>query len=703
MENKGKTGYYYRKKKKKPSAAALAKEAELRERAAKSAAEFDIECITDTEWEKLVQDALRRINISFSNDRFSLYGGRLHKGDEFRNRYYNDPVSQYNFDDFIDNLTANSRMLIDTVLDPDGLLLRYISGRLIKYNKELKEKAEEFNGSGRLIFAEAVYAVLSQTDIEEKLRARTEHYCTRKRIENLISRNQNYEEISRAARKRRGDDRRIDKHILESIPDNYIDLYPEAREIERHFILHIGPTNSGKTHDALEELRLAPSGVYLAPLRLLACEVRDRLIDLGTPCDLRTGEETELCEEARHMSSTIEMLDTSKYYDVAVIDEAQMIDDIQRGGAWTAAILGVKAAEIHVCMAEFAKDIVISLIEECSDSYEIVRHHRQTKLLFDNDPFIFPDYVSEGDALIVFSKRDVLSCAAVLQKRGINCSVVYGALPYDARKSEVERFTSGETSVIVATDAIGMGMNLPIRRVVFLRTIKFDGISTRFLYPQEIQQIAGRAGRYGLYDEGFFTSEYDKGRIRSLYRQKIEPIMNAPIGFQKSLIQIEGKLSEIMLRWSKIPDDGLYYKGDISEMLTLCEWMEQYTEDKELIFSFATIPFDIKKEQLMDIWQRLAMDRIEGRTAEYLRPFYDKNDLQSMETAFSICDLYYCYADRYDRDQRDVIREERRAISADIAEYLKTHELPVRKCRRCGRELAWNYPHQYCPKCIRQR
>ncbi len=705
MEENKKTGKNRnRRRRKKQSAAALQKQEALRARISEALETYDPEAVSDREWEKLIQDATRRVNVSFSNDLFSIYGTRMHKGDERRGRFYNDLVTARNYDDFLDNLHANADDLIARALDPDGLVLRYITYRLIRFNSFLAETAKAFSGYGKEIFAEEVYARLSETGIEENLNSRLHHYCTRRRIENLISRNPNYESIAKNAKGVRASRKQIEKYILEKIPDNYIDLYPEARDMERHFVLHIGPTNSGKTHDALEERRIAPSGVYLAPLRLLACEVRDRLNEAGTPCDLRTGEETELCDEARHMSSTIEMLDTSRFYDVAVIDEAQMISDPMRGEAWTTAILGVRASVIHICMAPYARDIVINLIEECSDSYEIVEHSRQTKLVYDSDPFTFPDYVQEGDALIVFSKRDVLSCAAACQRRGINCSIVYGALPYDARKSEVGRFINGETSVIVATDAIGMGMNLPIRRVVFLRTIKFDGVSTRFLYPEEIQQIAGRAGRYGLYDEGYFTSEYDRSKVRSLYFRRISQIRQAPIGFPKSLISIEGRLSDIMQRWAEIPNQyDLYYKGDISEMLTLCEWMEQYSEDKELTFSFATIPFDIKNEELMSIWQEMVLARIAGKRLEYHTPYYDRDDLASMETAFRICDLYYCYAERFEKDQKDVISEDRREIAGGIAEYLKTHELPLRKCRRCGRELAWNYPHQVCYRCSRMK
>ncbi len=658
--------------------------------------------IDDRIWEKIIQDATTRVTRGFSEEKYSLYGMRERKGDVFKSRYYKDKINEDNYEDFVDNVYANSDELIDLILDEHGVVLNYLSNRLIRFDPVLKSLRAGFNGLAENAFTYAVTAGLSETDILDRFRARMDHYFTKKRIVKLLSGNHNYEAIAKAALNKQAQNATIEKHILESIPDNYIDLYPEARQLERHFVLHIGPTNSGKTHDALEELRVAPSGVYLAPLRLLACEVKDRLNDAGTPCDLITGEEREYQEESRHTASTIEMLDTTRFYDVAVIDEGQMINDMQRGGSWTAAILGVCANTIHICMAEYARDIIISLIEECSDTYEIINHYRQTRMSLDRDDFTFPQKVRDGDALIVFSKRDVLSCAAVLQRSGINCSVVYGALPYDARKSEVARFLDGETKVIVATDAIGMGMNLPIRRVVFLRTKKFDGMDIRTLYPEEVQQIAGRAGRRGLFEIGFYTSEFDKGLIRSLYNETIPQIVRAPIGFPKSLIQIEGKLSDIMNRWSRIQsdDDELFYKGDITEMMTLCRWMEQYTDNKELTYSFSTMPFDIKNENLMRLWERMALDAINGHVTEYIPPSYRRDDLQSMESAFRVCDLYYCYAERTDNEYREEICRDRTDIAAGIADYLRTHELPVRRCRNCGRELAWNYPHMYCGRCM---
>ena len=136
--------------------------------------------------------------------------------------------------------------------------------------------------------------------------------------------------------------------ISESIPDRYQDMFPEARKLKRHFIVHIGPTNSGKTHDAIAAFMAADTGAYLAPLRLLAYEIYESTNAYGCACNMITGEEELMISNARHVSSTIEMADLHQHYDVCVIDEGQMIADKERGGSWTAAIVGMQADVIHI-------------------------------------------------------------------------------------------------------------------------------------------------------------------------------------------------------------------------------------------------------------------------------------------------------------------------------------------------------------------
>src|SRR5699024_8029502 len=155
--------------------------------------------------------------------------------------------------------------------------------------------------------------------------------------------------------------------------------------------------------------------------------------------------------------------------------------------AWTRAILGVQAPEVHLCAAPEAGDLLVRLVQSCGDSYEIVHHHRKTPLVCMNRT---ADYTraQPGDALITFSTVGVLSVAEELRQAGKQAAILYGALPSATRRRQMEGFLAGEMQYVVATDAIGMGLNLPIRRVIFLDTGKFDGVERRELKPQEIQQ-----------------------------------------------------------------------------------------------------------------------------------------------------------------------------------------------------------------------
>ena len=200
----------------------------------------------------------------------------------------------------------------------------------------------------------------------------------------------------------------IQYKIMDLVPSRPELEFPETMAMNRRFILHIGPTNSGKTFHALERLKTAKKGTYLGPLRLLALEVYEKMHDCGVPSTMLTGQECIADDDSRITASTIEMADFSEEYDIAVIDEAQLTADPDRGHCWTKAILGLKAHEIHVCMSPAAESAVTHLIHLCGDSLAICRYQRKTALICEDTPFSFPESVLPGDALVVFSKKSVL-------------------------------------------------------------------------------------------------------------------------------------------------------------------------------------------------------------------------------------------------------------------------------------------------------
>lgn len=503
--------------------------------------------------------------------------------------------------------------------------------------------------------------------------------------------------------------------IQKSTPDDYTKLFPLARKMKRHFVLHIGPTNSGKTYQAVQELMAADSGIYLAPLRLLAYEQYESMNSNGCPCSMITGEERILVPGSFHQSSTIEMMNLKEEWNMAIIDEAQMVADRQRGGSWTAAILGLQAKKIHICASPDAEKILIRMIESCGDTFKVVHHARKTPLVMDEEAsdFRFPEDVKKGDALIVFSRKDVHSVAAELQNSGIKCSIIYGSLPYDVRHREAGKFADGMTDVVVATDAIGMGMNLPIRRVVFLQTIKYDGKKERPLTVSEIKQIGGRAGRYGKYDVGYITSYYDYDIIKYLAFYDAPPIGKAMINIPEEFLEKEGKISTILEMWNQIPAEDYYDKGDIAEKIQVAHALEDINDDRELIRQFIRIPANPKNENTFAVYKRFYSAEAFGKPVELeetmrefdasgIDPKY-KQALQILETSSAIYDFLYSYIRLFgDEEYLEQILETKRTISEKIFIILDMQKLSMKTCRCCGKKLKWSYQYSICQECIRK-
>lgn len=344
----------------------------------------------------------------------------------------------------------------------------------------------------------------------------------------------------------------------------WLNTYPKARAIKRHHHFYVGPTNSGKTHHALQALEKAQSGVYLAPLRLLAMEIRDRLVASGVPCNLITGEERVYMQGAQHTASTIEMMHASNIVEVAVIDEIQMLQDPERGAAWTNALIGVPASTVFICGSNAVTAPCVKLIEALQETYEISHTTRLTPLVLEENSICGQHYqrlslkqqLQTGDAIIAFTRKDVLTLSARIRQWGFTVASIYGALSPEVRRAESARFCGGLAQILVATDAIGMGLNLPIRRIIFASIYKFDGVASRLLNATEVRQIAGRAGRYGIYPTGYVSVLEDDERIHiehMLTTDDTATLTTLPIGLQfQTLNQTSEqmhtrKLAEILL------------------------------------------------------------------------------------------------------------------------------------------------------------
>ena len=495
--------------------------------------------------------------------------------------------------------------------------------------------------------------------------------------------------------------------IKEVILDNPIDEYKETRRMKRHFYLHVGETNTGKTYSSIKRLMEAESGVYLAPLRLLALEIQDKLNSENIACSLLTGEEEDIITYAYHVSSTIEKLQLGTPYDVCVIDEAQMIADNQRGWAWTRAIIGVLAPEVHICMAPEALDIVIKLIKDCDDTYEVIRHKRDTELIVEDKKFNLERDVKKGDALVVFGKKKALAVSAQLLNNNIKTSIIYGSLPYSTRKKQFDRFLSGETEVIVCTDAIGMGVNLPIKRIVFLETRKYDGVSMRKLRVSEIKQIAGRAGRKGIYDKGYVATTKDIDLIRDALKAKPKKIEKCYVGIPESLINIDIDIIDALKTWSSMSLKGFYEKTDITRTIYLLNRLKKLDIDvsNEDIIKMATIPFEENNKTVFALWEEYCMMYSAG-AVNLMKPTLKKNasakkELDELESYYKSLDLNYSFGKNFNMMINNrFICSEKENTANKINELLLTNLLDhERVCIGCGKKLSWDYPSDRCRMC----
>ena len=254
--------------------------------------------------------------------------------------------------------------------------------------------------------------------------------------------------------------------------------------------LHLGPTNSGKTSSALDTLAERGSGVYAGPLRMLAWEAHAKLAArLGAEAvGMITGEE-RVNESAPILCCTAESApDTG---DLLVLDEAHWVGDPERGPAWTALLQG-DFREVHVTGSRAVRPVLEAVyanagtcsVHDCTRLSQLTYTGRKP-----------PGSIPKRSAVIAFSEKAVQAIAGELRDHGHQVGMLYGALPPGTRRDQVTKLVAGELDVIVTTDAIGHGVNLPVDAVWFAETTKFDGTRRRRLHVWEVAQIAGRAGR----------------------------------------------------------------------------------------------------------------------------------------------------------------------------------------------------------------
>ncbi|ETB60865.1 hypothetical protein YYC_01831 [Plasmodium yoelii 17X] len=342
------------------------------------------------------------------------------------------------------------------------------------------------------------------------------------------------------------------------------EIRKKKNNLNRKLYLYVGPTNSGKTHEAFNKFIDSKNGLYCSPLRLLTWEIHKKLLNLKKNANLLTGQEIIKKANNTHTVCTIEMTPLNEKYDCAIIDEIQMINNSIRGYAWTHVLMNLKCEEIYLCGSEHIVNLIKELSDILHDQVIIKRFKRLNKLKLEENVQALDD-VKTGDCIISFSRNNIMLLKTKLEKLNKRVFVIYGTLPPESKKKQIELFNyyckqtkndcdnikleknndeenikneiyhienynhvnQKKETVLVATDVIGMGLNIKIRRIIFYSLKKYDGDIIRYLNVSEILQIAGRAGRFDKNDsenssDGFVTcvNFEDMNILKNIFKNK---------------------------------------------------------------------------------------------------------------------------------------------------------------------------------------
>jgi ATP-dependent RNA helicase SUPV3L1/SUV3 len=462
------------------------------------------------------------------------------------------------------------------------------------------------------------------------------------------------------------------KDISSTILKDYLGqfwLHSAARKKTRRVIYHMGPTNSGKTYHAIEALCKVKKGCYLAPLRLLASELFDTMNSKGVVTTLLTGEEVIEKPNATHYSSTIEMAKLHERFDCAVIDEIQMISDPHRGWAWTRALVNIDADEIHVCGDRTAHDLVEQILKLTGDTLEVVQYERKTQLMVESKMLEMSE-LRKGDAVIVFSRRNALRFKADLERLNFKVSIIYGMLSPEVRREQARKFDEGETDIIVSTDAIAMGMNLPVQRIVFSTFVKFVNSKELPLTFSEIKQIAGRAGRYLRFPIGYVSclkEEKNKSGphlLQEALAATLEMHERAMVGPDLEIYKSVNKalednnlktldLSEFLRLFYTMPFQKPFYCVQLNEMIEITEAVEAANaEVKSLsmneIFGFACAPVNLGLMEHVEYFMSMVHKYVHGQPIKNELIKVEIEQIDYLENSIKCVELYQWLSRHFD-------------------------------------------------------
>jgi len=351
----------------------------------------------------------------------------------------------------------------------------------------------------------------------------------------------------------------------------------------------LGPTNTGKTHLAFETLLEYESGIMGFPLRLLAREIFDKCVKkIGAEkVALITGEEKIIPKSPKYYICTVESMPQNMMVDFVAVDEIQMCTDHERGHIFTDRLLNARGDKLTMFLGSHTmKSIISSLV----DNVEFVSRERYSKLTYSGYKKI--SRLNPKTALIAFSADEVYAIAELIRRQMGGAAIIMGSLSPKTRNSQVELYQSGDANFLVATDAIGMGINMDINNVSFSNLRKFDGKKTRRLNLNEISQIAGRAGRH--INDGTFGIT---GECKHLSNDEIEKLEKHELN----------KIDVLYWRNSDIKFDSLLALTSSLEKKTNNEFLKRINdcEDEKVLKFLIKENKDLKIKQSKDFIKTL--------------------------------------------------------------------------------------------------
>jgi len=363
----------------------------------------------------------------------------------------------------------------------------------------------------------------------------------------------------------------------------------------------LGPTNTGKTYLAIETMLSFDSGMIGFPLRLLAREVYDKIIKKISldKVALITGEEKIIPANAKYFLCTVESMPVNKHLDFVGIDEIQMCADHERGHIFTDRLLNLRGEKLTMFMGS---STIKNIINKLDEDTEFINRERLSKLSYVGHKKI--SRINRKTAIIAFSTEEVYAIAELVRRQKGGAAIVMGSLSPKTRNAQVELYQSGDVDFLVATDAIGMGINMDLENVYFSNLKKFDGKKQRRLNMSEIGQIAGRAGRY-LNDGNFGITgdckEIAAEEVELLEGHKFEEIRmlfwrNSNLNFNNALSLIKSLEEKPNTHWlRKIHECGdekvlRYFLKDLKRFN-----IENNKETLELLWECCQIPDFVKK------------------------------------------------------------------------------------------------------------